>query len=168
MDNQQAKLEKKLHWLGGILDGEGSFLLLKQNHKWNTKEGPKSDVFIRPAIKISNTNVDGLRDVTDILEAVGLPYYVEWRKGTKNWKSSWMVSILGVKRCLRACTLLAPYIVWKKGELKAITDYCASRLEREVDFHGGFNSHQRFPKFNDLEIECVRLLTGRRTGTRLL
>uniref|UniRef100_A0A6M3JY77 Homing endonuclease n=1 Tax=viral metagenome TaxID=1070528 RepID=A0A6M3JY77_9ZZZZ len=168
MDNQQAKLEKQLGWLGGILDGEGSFLLLKQNARWNTKEGLHSGVFIRPAIKLCNTNIDGIHDVIKVLDAVGLAYHVSWRKGTKNWKTSWMVEIIGVKRCLRACTLLEKYIVWKKGELKALKDYCASRIEGELNSREGFNSHKRIPKYSDVEIECVRLLTGRRTGTRLL
>ena len=168
MENQQAKVDKQLHWFGGILDGEGSFMMVKEHRKWKTKAGIVEDFFFIPAIKLCNTDANGLKDVVSILDLIKLPYYISWRKGTKNWKSSWMVEIKGIKRCLHWCETLKQYIVWKQKELEAMQDFCVSRLERELESRGGFNSHQRFPKYNERELKSAGILRGRRIGTRLI
>ena len=161
MADQQAKLDC-LSWFGGILDGEGSFMIVRENRKWNTKNGTKQDVFNRPAIKIVNTLVEGLTVITSVLDEQGLPYHISWRKAKGYNKGSWTVEVQGIKRCLKWCEVFKPFIVWKRLEIDAMIAFCERRLERERDFKPGFNSHQRFPKYDDIEMEAMGILRGRR------
>ncbi len=168
MGNQQAKIEKQLSWLGGIIDGEGSIMILKQNIKWKRGDTKVSDIFLRPAIKISNTDKEGLQTIMEILDKQELPYHISWRHPKKAYKESWMITVAGIKRCISWYQILKDYVVWKKGELQTLMDFCQSRLEREREFSPGFNSHARYPKYNDRELADLQKLSGRRLGTRLL
>lgn len=112
LDNQQERLEDRLNWLGGIIDGEGWITATAGHTK--TGRGYKYDHrrYI-PQIGIVSTDKSIVDNVLTILEEAGIPCYVASRKGNKrnpHWKHKTEIKIMGMKRCLNAAPKLIPYL----------------------------------------------------------
>jgi len=121
MDNQQSKTYRQF-WFVGFMDGEGSFLLMKQS---TCKK-------YAPAIKVAGTDFLTLEDIKGILKENGVPFYVEVRKPkVDKHKPSWMVVVKGHKRCKAFFEAFPPvYFKTKNYEATDLYSFILSRSRK--------------------------------------
>ena len=119
MDNQQERLEVRLGWLGGAIDGEGCVHLSKRYvHKRLT---------YRPRLVIVNTDQSFCEEVIDIFNICKFPHYVCKRYG-KTKRTSWSVEIQGLKRLYKALPVIIPYLISKRQRAEFLLKYIKYRL----------------------------------------
>lgn len=121
-DNQQRRLELKLSWLGGIIDGEGMVTTIKR------VGGKYNQYGYSPRISIVNTDLLIINEVISICEEISLPYYLQIKKGKGLWKTKYEVLFNGMRRCKIALEVLTPYLVSKKQRAISLLEFCNNRL----------------------------------------
>ena len=126
MDNQQGKLESRLHWLGGFWDGEGT-VTLNYRHTWRGRYSA-----LTPNLSIVNTNKTMIDEVADIFDQCSVPYYRQYWDNAKNPKHRPRHSIIiaGMKRCSKALPFLIPYLVGKREKATKLQQFVEFRLSR--------------------------------------
>jgi len=114
-------LDGDLHWLGGILDGEGSFGLTIVTKLQ----------CIKPVIQVSNTSYDMIEEIARICDDAGIPYLVcgpyAYRQH-RDHKPQKRVQIAGIKRNVTALEVLIPYLRTKREVAKVVKAFCDYRL----------------------------------------
>ena len=164
MDNQQGK-NLDGAWLGGFLDGEGSFIMLR--HARGTKGYPYSQQW-KPAIKVAGTHEPTLGTVTGILTGLGLPFHVYRRQPKKpTWSPSWYVEVVGLKRCLRWCDSLLIYLRTKREDAELMREYCETRLAQKPTWNIPQDRKGAKPQQTDRQLEIISRLRGRHGGVHL-
>lgn len=119
--NEQRRLEIRLAWLGGIIDGEGMVTVIRR------KKGSRKG-FI-PRVSIVNTDERIISEVVSILKELRLAHYTQTKAGTKaGWKTKWEVQFNGHIRCAAALPHLIPYLVSKREKAEALLELCERRL----------------------------------------
>jgi len=131
MGNQQAKVsEREIGWLCGMVDGEGSLMIVRNQACRRTSER------WLPRITIVGTHVPTLNYLSNLLDIMGLPYHISWRlhnisrATNKASLHSWDLRAQGLKRTLRWLNILAPYLVTKQRQAELLVDFCNLRLEQ--------------------------------------
>lgn len=151
MGNQQGKdIEQDAAWLGGFIDGEGSFMVTVTTHrgKWGR--------YLTPAFKLANTDIPTLNVVQAILDALEVAYHVEWRTPTvPRRRRSWMIVVKGMKRTLKFAQALLPYLRTKRSQCEDMIEFCHSRLAQSPS--GGKGD---WPKYTPRQL----MLAGRLRG----
>lgn len=123
MDNQQRSTENRLHWLGGIIDGEGSITVCMGRHL------RKGLINYSPRIMFVNTDINIINEGVAILKEVGIPHHVALALKTKpQHKTCYRVNIGGMKRCLVAARILLPYVFAKRHKLVALIQWLEYRF----------------------------------------
>jgi hypothetical protein len=124
LDNQQRRIEERLHWLGGIIDGEGMVTVIKRS------ELKKKDASWSPRISVVNTDIRLINEVIAIYEEINIPHYVQSKKDKKNphWRIKYEILINGLKRCNQAIPTLIDYVVVKKNKMIAMREWIDYRL----------------------------------------
>ncbi len=108
MDNQQRNTaEDRLHWLGGIIDGEGSVTVCMSRQR-------RSPINYSPRICFVNTDVSIIEAGAAILKENDIPFHIA-STCSGGFKVCYRVNIGGMKRSLRAAELLVNYV---RGEKK--------------------------------------------------
>jgi hypothetical protein len=134
-----------ISWVGGILDGEGSFILSRVTRK------DSGGLHLLPQISIGNTNYWLIDEVARILTALGIPHHVHGpfqprcKRYEKRNKPAKMLQIQGIKRVARALTVLLPYVRAKREAAEALLQYCEYRLQAD---------HKQ--PYGDVEFEILR------------
>lgn len=153
MDNPQRSLENRLHWLGGIFDGEGSFSLIALRRKGKLYS-------FRPQASVVNTDDRIIDEVISILEELELPFHVHRHTARKySQRPVSEVRIIGLKRVARALPSIIPYLVSKKARAQAILDFAELRLLQENIKHG-----QPLTDFEISLVEFVRKENDAKNG----
>jgi hypothetical protein len=125
MDNQQVT-QTDLAWLGGIWDGEGHFSIRRTKlKKSNTPQ-------YSPRLGVTNSNVQILTKVRQILDVLGIKYYFREKpeggfEGSK--KQTWVIAIETMENSIRLITAIRPYLVGKCFQADCIVEYCENRLK---------------------------------------
>ena len=120
MDNQQRDIESRLHWLGGIIDGEGSITVCMSRQR-------RSPINYSPRICFVNTNLDIINEGIALLKVLEIPFHIASTcSGSK--KVCYRVNIGGMKRCLRAAKLLTKYVFAKKSKLEKMIEWIEYRF----------------------------------------
>ena len=129
MDNQQRSIEDRLHWLGGIIDGEGCITAGAGHTKTGHGYIYKHRRYV-PAIDIVNTDPIIINEIMSILDEVKLPYWANWRKSKAHpeWKLKCDIMITGMKRCNKAAKKLVKYIIAKRDRALAMIEWTDKRL----------------------------------------
>jgi hypothetical protein len=107
-DNQQVRRAFMRGYLAGMIDGEGSIMMIKERERrarYVRKNGEISmykHTFYVPAISISNTNREIINTIHTYLTEFNIAHYVvpehqDFRD--KGWKTSKKILIRGWKRC---------------------------------------------------------------------
>ena len=157
MDNQQRRLEDRLCWLGGIIDGEGC-VTATIGHTKTSKGHVAFNRRYTPVVGIVNTDELLIKEVLSIFDELGLPYHVYERTSAKHptWKKKWEIMINGMKRCKRAVEILEPYIFGqKKQRMQA--------LGKWIDYRLGVD--QKKP-YTEKDIELLSLIRQSSTTLR--
>jgi hypothetical protein len=129
MDNQQVSTENKLHWLGGMIDGEGCVTVCMSRQR-------RSPINYSPRICITNTDPDLINRICEVMKGADLAFHVHTHNRTTkssrtgvNHKICYWVNIGGMKRCLRAAKFLSPYVTGvKKKRLEVMAEWIEYRL----------------------------------------
>lgn len=126
MGNQQERLAD-LHWLGGVIDGEGSFSMVYGTP--NRRNGKRSP-FIGVRFGLVNTSDAMVTEVRRQLDREGVPYHVQLRPPTIGQKPVWHLSISGMKRTRRLLMAVAPFLRSKAPEALLVIRFIESRMAR--------------------------------------
>ncbi len=126
-DNQQERLKQDLHWLGGIIDGEGMITAM-------TRSDSKTPTYI-PRISISNSDTTIIEECRKILVTLGVAHYIQkkeytilGKRGRPKERIKYEILINGYKRNHKALPILLPYIRSKHRRAELLLDLVRSRL----------------------------------------
>ena len=115
-----------LAWLGGILDGEGSFNLHWKHEKARKKQ--KASVQIR----MGNTNAEILSEYLRILNNHNIPHYQYTQQAKKHHKIATIIVVNRMRAVLDFCKLIMPFLRGKRGHCFLVMNFVESRLKRTV------------------------------------
>lgn len=121
-DNQQRRLESRLSWLGGIIDGEGMVTTIKRVN------GKSNQYGYMPRVSIVNTDLIIINEVISICEEVSLPYYVQTKRGKGLWKTKYEIIFNGIRKCKPILEIIIPYLVAKQQRAVSLLEFCNKRL----------------------------------------
>ncbi len=107
--NQQ---ESRLHWLGGFIDGEGSFEIIRKRSS--------GKVYYYPILDLVNTNPLDIDEALQIISSI-CGFHVEVREPKKpTHKRLWRIRVLGFSRCQKLLRVIIPFLVGKKEEAEML------------------------------------------------
>ncbi len=118
-DNQQRRLDVRLGWLGGIIDGEGMITVMKRVNGCS----------FYPRISIANTNKNLINEASFIFNELGLAYYIQSKTyfvGEKQ-RIKYELLVNGIRRCIPVLQLVIPYLVAKKENAEKLLSWCLRR-----------------------------------------
>lgn len=138
MDNPQERLAFDLGWLVGIIDGEGSFMILTRT------KGDLISAF--PCINIDNTNLLIIERAQRIIKELGLACYVQF-KPKKVGKNSWSLQVRGVRRVASFLEKVGPFFECRAAQARLLQRYVQSRLGRPKGGKGA--------RLNEYELEIM-------------
>ena len=144
IDNQHATLQ--LFWLAGILDGEGSFMIIR------SKRNDKFRYFYR--ISISNTNELIINECKKILDRLKIKYccYYQDRRGIKTLRrQTYLIHITNKDGIVKLCKSVNNYLVGKrkiaKSLLKIVNNWQNYQKKKKESFYQEFKVlNQRISK----------------------
>ena len=142
IDNQHATLQ--LSWLAGILDGEGSFMIIR-----STRNG-KYRYFYR--ISIANSNKIIINECKLILNSLKIRYccYFQDRRGIKTLKrQTYLIHITNRDGIIKLCSFVFGYLIGKKRLAKRLLYVVTNWKEqnnKEQIYQEFKKNNQRIPK----------------------
>lgn len=98
--------DSDIFWFAGIVDGEGSFTITKNY-------GPS--LSLRPRLQIGNTDMELLKEVTRILVALDIRFYVQLHNPNKRFPNAKRYLTVNVEGC-KVISKLIPYL---EGKMKS-------------------------------------------------
>lgn len=115
MGNQQGKTDTEmLSWIAGFLDADGHIIIgrgVKGKDQWV------------PLVGITNTHYPTLSSLTEMLDHLGLPYYVAHRDRRDGNLRQWHLRATGFKRVDKWCRALLPYLITKQEKAEMLIEY---------------------------------------------
>jgi len=150
MGNPQVT-QTDLAWLAGIWDGEGHFSI-RRTLQGNGKKGPQYS----PRVGVTNSNVQILTRVRQILNALDVSYYFR-EKGDGGFPGSdrqcWVISVETMVNAVKVITHVRPYLIGKGFQADCILEYCNRRMVHLKRVGG---NERR--KYTERDFELVRLV----------
>lgn len=125
LDNQQERL---LGWLGGLIDGEGSFIMSTLAIK--DVRYKKSGFHIRPAINVCNSHKETIIRANLLVKkyfGIEMDYYCEPR-GIH--RPSHILKVSDLNRVFKLAKSLIPYLYTKKQQAILMLEYVESRIPK--------------------------------------
>ena len=120
--NQQ---ESQMSWLGGFIDGEGSFSITLKREKGKT--------FYYPDISIVNTNPLDIDKAMGILKPI-CGFHVETKQANGPRKLKlWRIRILGFGRVKAFLPAILPYLVGKREQAELLQQFVATKGDNDLD-----------------------------------
>lgn len=154
--------EKRLSWLGGIVDGEGSIGLYITT-ELNRETGTRQRKQLLGFANVSNCDEVLIREVASILETAGVKHTLHLTPRRGNRRPCWYLQIAGMKRTAAFITLVLPYLVSKKQRAELILKLITHR-RATMDKRAAFGPRQRFDEDKWLMDQLATLqLTNRQT-----
>ena len=122
-DNQQRRLNSRLGWLGGIIDGEGMITVIKRTNGYS----------FFPRISIANSDKKIINEAVDIFKELNLPYYIQSKsyKVGKEVRKKYELLVNGLIRCSQVLPHIIPFLVSKKERAKKLLSWCKYRISRK-------------------------------------
>lgn len=146
--------EELLSWLGGFMDGEGSFVIIKM-----------SGNRLQPRVQVANTHYRTLDWLTETLTRLELPHYIGHKHGAYMGKDGyrrkpqWVLMAVGLKRTLKWCQALLPYLVTKREQCELLIEFSHSRLSHGTWKAPGDRRKALLPREAEI-VDCVSNLNG--------
>lgn len=107
----------ELGWLCGIIDGEGSIVIVKRGTTYV------------PSVKMSNTSKLLVDKFCDILDRLDISHSTYGKQKEGNRKYQWEVNIDGGKRTLKLLLLIKDLLVCKQKQAYKVIEWIESRSE---------------------------------------
>jgi len=147
MGNQQAKVED-ICWFAGFADGEGSISFMNSRVKYLGEPY----LFYYPRFRVSNTHIETLNYVTQILDNIGVGYNVSWKRPNNlKWHTSWTINIQGMKRVDKLLLIITPYLKTKYETAIRIQSWIQLRLKHKVS-----NQHIKYDPYSSQELQLMK------------
>lgn len=119
-ENQQVT-EKRLAWLGGIWDGEGTFSIVKQNKK--------RGIVLQAKATMENTDVAIVAETCKILDELDIKCYLWFReRKTDRHKDAYVINICRYDQLDKFCRIILPYLIAKDSRAEIVARFVKSRL----------------------------------------
>jgi hypothetical protein len=120
--------ERRLAWLAGFVDGEGTITLCRIN-ECKTKS---RTTHIRPIFQVVNTNYASLQECQTILESITgrcPTIHSKSFSGTRlaHWKDSYQIQIVKQQDVKKICQTLIPYLITKKLQAELLVKFVEIR-----------------------------------------
>lgn len=149
MDNQQLT-QTDLAWLAGIWDGEGHISIRR------CLLGGKRPQY-SPRVGVTNTNVQILSRVRQILDQLGVAYYFR-EKGEGGFEGShkqcWVVSVETLTNAHKLLATIRPYLIGKGFQADCIIEFSERRLR--LNDRKRANSYRKYePRDYELAISTL-------------
>jgi hypothetical protein len=129
--NPQPKAEEiQVAWLAGFWDGEGTLSLQLRTKHPRSKQG-----LISPYAQLSNTSVEALDHVHEILTAFQIGHHIQWPKlrptvFAQSRRPQWRLNLFGYKRCLALLDLIEPYLIVKREQAMILREFIELRASK--------------------------------------
>jgi len=119
LDIDQAQLDYNARYLAGLMDGEGSFLIIARITE-------KRRVSFSPCISLKMTHEETIKFAAD---KFGVNYFP--RKGKPGHKDIFDCRVTTKDEIRQICNALSPYSITKKEPIKWLLDYLSEAERRE-------------------------------------
>jgi len=122
-DNQQAKSFFNLGWITAFLEGEGWFILNRQQQN-------KNRLRYVPVIGVNSTSQKLVNQLGEILKEWNVGYWISKKKfiETKN-KDQYIIIVRGFKRCSKLLEKIIPYMNEKKSQAELLKKFINYRMQ---------------------------------------
>lgn len=130
------KLNERICWLAGIVDGEGSIGL----KRCTLKRGNKVYLNYAPMISIANNDLRMMDEIRAIFDKLKIKYSFtkrELSKRNKKWKDNYAVSITSYQMGINFLEIVLPYLISKKEQSEILIDFCRDRVNVNHRGQGG-------------------------------
>jgi hypothetical protein len=137
---------KRVAWLAGFIDADGSIGLHRQAQGGHVR--------YVPAISMVTSCQKTSQHLMALLKEIGIGHNVTRRvPPNKNWSAVWVIDVRGMKRTLKLLPIVSDYLVTKKEEADIVSQFISYRKSVSVKTpHGqiedGFRSRLRAIKEN--------------------
>ena len=133
-----------LSWLGGLLDGEGSF-----NLHWKRECG-RTGKKIHLQVRMGNTNPEIVSEYIRLLKKFDIGFYQYTQQPKKHHKVAIVICVNRMKSVLNLCKLVYPYLRGKRAHCYFVINYIESRIKRA--------EHKYNVPYSDDEVEWMNKL----------
>ena len=136
-ENQHATLD--LAWLGGIMDGEGSIMIIKHN--------PTGKKNLRYGYRISITNIKIIDNCKRILDFMAIKYcnYTQDRgKDGMRRKMTYLIHITNKKGILIFLEKITPFLIGKRKQAELLYQFLSNWESTDKK-----NAHFIFKELNE-------------------
>ena len=131
MGNQLSLDERELYYLGGLIDGEGSIMLVHTG----TANGIHPKRPIVPQVKVSNTDPIIVQFLVDMFVKLGAKPWIETRSQRKNWNTAYTVLVSGIKKTNKVLSVLQHYLLAKRTHAQLVLEFNKIRIENREGLH---------------------------------
>jgi hypothetical protein len=161
LGDQQA-ISERLAWLAGIMDGEGSFIIMKQKRgvtdiglgRNRRRHGGKSGFTYFPWITLTNTDSAIINEADKICRSIGVvPHLYEETRPSENQKNTFRLHLSHkMQPCITIARALMPYLVGKRAQAELLIRFCETKIKYghespELDeIHAAMREKNRFGK----------------------
>ena len=136
-DNQHATL--KLAWFSGVLDGEGSFMIIRNFRNGKPRYGYR--------ISLANTNQLIINESKEILDFLDIKYcnYIQDRRdnGLKR-KMTYLIHITNRNGIIKLLKFVIPYLIGKRKQAELLDDFLKDWKNADKEY-----AYNLFKKLNE-------------------
>ena len=137
----------ELGWLAGIIDGEGSILIVKR--------GP---TYV-PEVKMTNTSKVLIDSYCDILDRLDISYHCYGKHKAGNRKYQWTVAVSGRPRVNKCLLAIQDLVIAKRRQAEKVLEWIELR---GLDLRGPYTAEQL-----NLRDELRKLNARGRSGSEI-
>ena len=114
---------KDIHYLCGIIDGEGTIGINKRENKYRNTDR------YTPVISFVNTNKEIIEKCVSTIKNLNLPCHIQLRISDVRNRARWDIQVSGIMRVDSFCNEIKENILVKKQQVELLHIYCRERLK---------------------------------------
>lgn len=123
MGNQLSLDDNELYYFAGLLDGEGSVMLVRTGSRGKHGERP-----LVPQVRLTNTDPTIIQFVVNILIKLGVQPWIETREQKKNWNTAYSVLVSGIKKTNKVLEVMCKFLLAKKAQAELVLEFNRIRM----------------------------------------
>lgn len=142
---------KRVAWLAGFIDADGSIGLHRQANRGN--------VNYVPSISMVTSCFKTSQHLASLLDEIGIGHYITKRvPPNKTWSAVWVIEVRGMLRAIKLLPIISDYLVTKKDEADIVNQFISYR-----------KSISKKTPYGEFEEDCrirLRAIKGNRNATQ--